>query len=169
MGIGSATYKVLFLLHIFSAIVGFGALLLNKFYADEAKKRRGREGLAIVEANQRVSHIGEMFIYAVPLFGFGLIGVSDGVYKFSQTWVVLSMVLYALALTVALTVMKPTVKSQISLMKELGAGPPPTGSGGPPPQLAQLEKNGKKLAIGGAYNTISLVVIIALMTWKPGL
>ena len=169
MGIGSATYKVLFVLHILSAIVGFGAVLLNKFYGDEAKKRRGAEGLAIVEANQRVSHIGERFIYAVPLLGFGLIGVSDGVYKFSQTWVVLSLVLYAVAVTVSLTVMQPTVRSQIALMRELGTGASPAGAGGPPPQVAQLEANGKKLSIGGAFNSAVLVVIIGLMTWKPGL
>ncbi len=110
-----------------------------------------------------------MIIYTVPLFGFGLIGVSDGVWEFSQTWILLSMVLYAVALTVALTILKPTAKDQIALMKELTGGPASGAASGPPPQVARLEANGKKLAMAGTFNSVVLVVIIALMIWKPGL
>lgn len=168
MGIGSTAYNVLLLLHIGAAIVGFGAILLNGVYGAEIRKRRGTEGLAIAEANHRVSNIGQMLIYAVPLFGFGLIGMSDGVWGYGQTWVVLSLVLYAIGLTVALTVLKPTAKAQIGLMKELTAGGPPA-AGGPPPQAAQLEANGKKLAMAGMFNSIVLLVILGLMIWKPGI
>lgn len=169
MGIGSAGYNFVFLLHILFAIVGFGAVLLNGVYGAEARKRRGTEGLAIVEANFRVAGIAEKFIFAVPIWGFGLIGLSDGVWTFGQPWVWLSLVLYALALTLSLTVVVPTVRSQISLMKELTGGPPPAGAGGPPPQVAKLESNGKKLASIGAFNSVVLVAIIALMIWKPGI
>ncbi len=54
MGIGSAAYNILLLLHIAAAIVGFGAVLLNGVYGAEIKKRRGAEGIAIAEANHRV-------------------------------------------------------------------------------------------------------------------
>lgn len=168
MGIGSGAYNFLFLLHIAFAIVGFGAVLLNGVYAREAKARPGPGGLAIVEANHRVSNLGEKFIWLVPVWGFGLIGLSDGVWTFGQTWVILSLVLYGIALAVATFVMFPTHKAQIGLLREMAAGPPPAEGSGPPPQVATLEANGKKLAMGGSFNSVLLVLIIALMIWKPG-
>ena len=55
-------------------------------------------------------------------------------------------------------------------MKELVAGgPPPAGAaGGPPPQVAQLEANGKRMAMLGGMLHLALVAILVLMIWKPG-
>ncbi len=55
-------------------------------------------------------------------------------------------------------------------MAELAAGTPPSGgqAGGPPPQVAELQTRGLRVAaIGGALNVI-LVIILVLMIWKPG-
>lgn len=170
MGIGTTGYKIVFLLHILSAIIGFGAVLLNGVYGAEAKKRKGAEGLAIFQANERVSRIGEIFIFLVPLWGFGLVGLSDGVWQFDQTWVWLSILTYAIALSVSLAVLRPAVNRHEALMTELvGAGPPPAGAtGGPPPQVAQLEANGKKMAMAGSVLHLALVIVLVLMIWKPG-
>ena len=46
------------------AIVGIGTVMLNGIYGAETKKRPGPGGLAIAQANYRVSMVAENFIYA---------------------------------------------------------------------------------------------------------
>ena len=87
MGITSTAYRIVLLLHILCAIVGFGTVFLNGIYGAQAKKRPGPGGLAIQEANLFVSHVAEYVIYAVFILGIGLVSMSDDAWKFSQTWV----------------------------------------------------------------------------------
>jgi hypothetical protein len=49
-------------------------------------------------------------------------------------------------------------------------GPPPAGAApsGPPPQVAVMEALGQRLAMGGMFLNVLLVVLVALMVWKPG-
>lgn len=166
--VNDGMYDLLLLLHISAAIVGFGGVVLNGVYGAQAKQRPGPGGLAISEANYFVTtKICEIAIYLVPLFGFGLIGTSDSAWKFSQTWVIASLVMYVIALGVAHAVLLPNGKVMLQLQRELVAGPPPAG--GPPPQVAQMEAAGKKLAVGGTINNLLLVAILVMMIWKPGL
>ena len=125
MGLNSGIYKLLLVLHIFCAIVGFGAVYLNAIYGRQIQKRQGREGLAIYEANFRVSAIGQYFIYGVFVFGFLLVLTSDEAWEFSQTWIWLSMALYIVGIGVSHGVLLPAVKRMGVLMRELvDAGPP---------------------------------------------
>ena len=84
---------------------------------------RGAEALGIYEANLTVSKIGEYFIYAVFIFGFALLGLSDSAWKFSQTWMWLSVVLYIVGIGLSHGVVMPTVKRMGVLMREVLAGP----------------------------------------------
>ena len=127
---------------------------------------RGPEGLAIFEANLRVSKVGQYFIYAVFVLGFALIGMSDEAFKFSQTWVWLSVVLYIVGIGLSHGVLMPAVKRMGVLMREMiGAGPP---AGGPPPQAAEMGALGKRVGMTGATLDVLLIVLIALMVFKPG-
>src|SRR4029077_5529090 len=66
----STPYKIVLVLHILAAIIGFGSVLLNGVYASEARKRPGPEGGAIADANYRVSFgIAMYVIYAIPVLG----------------------------------------------------------------------------------------------------
>lgn len=169
MGVGSTGYKIVFVLHLLSVIVGFGTVFLNGLYGAQAKKRKGPGGLAIGEANLHVSEIAEKIIYTVPLWGIGLVLMSHKVWKFSQAWIGMAIVLYIVGTTVALTVVIPSAKRMNVLSAELvDAGPPPAGAGGPPPQVAEMEALGKKLAIGGGTLNVLLVVLVCLMVFKPG-
>jgi hypothetical protein len=47
----------------------------------------------------------------------------------------------------------------------LAAGPP---AGGPPPQAAEMEQLGKRIAPVGAALNLLVIVIVALMVFKPG-
>ena len=166
INIGSNWYKLVLVLHILCAIVGFGAVFLNGVYGNEMKRRKGPDALAIYEANWKVSKIGEYFIYAVFVFGFALLGLSDSIWKFSQTWVWLSVVLYIVGIGLSHGVVMPTVKRMGVLMREVLAGPPPAG--GPPPQAGELEQLGQRLGVVGPVLNVILIVILFLMIWKPG-
>ncbi len=161
-------YNALLVLHIVLVIVGFGGVVLNGVYGVQAQKRGGAEGLAITEANLFVStKISEICIYLVPLAGFALVGASDRVIAFSQTWVWLSIVLYVVALGVTHSMILPSAKRLIVLQKELVGGPAPAA--GPPPQVAEIEQCSKRLALASTINHVFLLVIIVLMVFKPGL
>jgi hypothetical protein len=162
----SGWYKFWLLCHILTAIVGLGAVMLNGLYAAQAQKRPGPPGRAIAEANFAVSKIAEYFIYAIFVFGVILVLASHELFKFSQTWVWLAMLLYIVAMGISHGVMTPGTKRVLALLNEMEQGPPPAG--GPPPQAAALEATGKKLAAGGMALNLIVVAILILMIWKPG-
>jgi uncharacterized membrane protein len=168
--INGGLYKLCLVLHILCAIVGFGAVFLNGIYGQQMKARlqsgRGAEALGIYEANLTVSKIGEYFIYAVFVLGFAVIGLSDSAWKFSQTWVWLSIVVYVIAIGLSHGVLMPAVKRMGALMREMRDGPPPVG--GPPPQAAEMASIGQKLGIVGPILDLAMIVILFLMVFKPG-
>jgi hypothetical protein len=167
--INGGFYKLFLVLHILCAIVGFGAVYLNGVYGAEMKKRRGAEAIAIYDANYRVSKIGEYVIYGVFIFGFALVGLSDSVWEFSQTWVWLSIVLFVFGIGLSHGVLLPAVRRMGVLMREMASGgPPPAGAGGPPPQAAEMENLGKRVGITGAALNVLVVVFLFIMVWKPG-
>jgi uncharacterized membrane protein len=168
MGPDSNLYKLVLLLHILAAIVGFGAVFLNGFYGIRAKNEQGTRGNAITEANWHVTHIAEFVIYSVPVFGILLVVLSDELWKFSQAWVSLALLLYIIAIAISHAVMIPSTKKMISLQRELvDGGPPPAGASGPPPQVMQMEALGKRLSTFGPVLNLLLVAILFLMVFKP--
>jgi uncharacterized membrane protein len=166
----SGFYKFVLVLHILCAIIGFGAVFLNGIYGQQMKVRmqsgRIAEAIGIFEANDTVSKIGEYFIYAVFVLGFAVLGLSDSVWKLSQTWVWLSVVIYILAIGLSHAVLMPAVKRMGVLMHEMADGPPPVG--GPPPQAAEMASIGQKLGVVGPVLDLALIAILFLMVWKPG-
>jgi uncharacterized membrane protein len=165
-GVNSTGYEIVLVLHILSVVIGLGAVFLNAIYGAQAKARRGPEGLAIVQANFKVSEIAQYFIYAIPIFGIALVFMSDDVIEFSDTWIWLSIVLYVVALGLSHGILLPSVRRMQVLMGEMIAAGPPAG--GPPPQAAEMEQLGKRIAPVGATLNLLVVVIIALMVFKPG-
>lgn len=171
MGIDTGVYKLVKTLHILTAIIGFGTVFLNGIYGDAMKKKRGPEAAFMGHTVEKVGNIAEYFIYAVPVFGLAALGMSDGVWKFSQTWVWLALTIYVVALGLSHSQLLPNVKRMNALMDELAAmGPPPVGApAGPPPQAVELEERGKKQAVVSTVLNLMMVVILFLMVFKPGL
>jgi uncharacterized membrane protein len=157
MGIDGDLYNLLLLLHIVTVVVGFGAVALNGVYGALAKRSPGAEGAAIGEANTHVSNAwAEKFIYAVPVFGILLVATSDDAWGFDQTWITLSFVLYIVGIGVAHGVMRPAAKRMNELARDAQ------------PDRAAMDATEKRLAAGGTFLNLLLVVLIALMIWKPG-
>jgi hypothetical protein len=159
-------YKLWLVLHILSVIFGLGTVSLNGLYAAQAQKRPGPAGRAVTEANFAVSSTAEFIIYTVPLWGILLVLSSHDVFKFSQTWVWVSLLLYVIAIGISHAVMFPGTKRMIELQKEMEQSPPPAG--GPSPQVMEMQTIGKKLAPAGMVLDLLLVVIVILMITKPG-
>lgn len=165
----SDIYKVVLTLHILCAIVGFGAVVLNAIYGQQAKSHKGPEGLAIAQANFLVSKIGEYFIYAVFLLGIALVLIGDEALSFGQTWIWLSMLLFLAGIGISHGLLTPRVRRLLALMTELNSmGPPPAGATGPPPQVLEMETVGKQVGLFGTILNLLLVAILALMVFQPG-
>ncbi len=167
--VGDTPYKLVLLLHILTAIVGFGAVFLNGLYWRAAERRKGVEGVAIAEINYDVSQMAGYFIYAVPVLGILLVLMSDKFYEFSQAWISLSFLLYIVMLGLMHGLLRPNVKKINALMREIAAGPPATGAGaGQPPQVDEIERLGRTAGLTGTILNLIVVVILYLMIWKPG-
>jgi uncharacterized membrane protein len=161
---GTDAYNVVKVLHILCAIVGFGGVTLNGLYGAQAKRRGGREAVAIGESVYRVSIIAEYFIYAVFVLGIALVAMGNNIFDFGQTWIWLSMTLYIVGLGLSHGVLRPRVRRLNALMADVAGGTgPPTEA-----QAAQLEAIGKQLATTEAALNLLLVVILVFMVFKPG-
>jgi hypothetical protein len=170
LGSDDTVYGILLLLHILSAIVGFGGVFWNGLYAQQAQQRPGPGGVAINQAVFAVSKVAEIGIYLVFVFGVLLVLVSeDDLISFGDVWISLSMLLYIVGLGISHGVLFPAVKKANALAEELARteGPPP-GAQGPPPQVVELEALGKKIGMADVALKVLLVVLLFLMIWKPG-
>ena len=165
MGITSFAYRLVLLLHILSAIIGFGGVLLNGVYASRAKKRPPAEGLAVMEVNTFVSaKVAEIFIYLTAFWGLGLIGLSDKTFKFSQTWIWLAIIVYVIALGISHGLLMPRVKKLLAGMRAAVSG----GGATDAPAPAELAKLEPQIGAISVALDLALVVILVLMIWKPG-
>jgi uncharacterized membrane protein len=156
--VSSNAYRIVLALHILAAIVGFGSVLLNGVYAAKAKARGGTEGAAIAQANYEVSFgWAQWFVYAVVIFGFALVGMSDKVIKFSHTWVWLSLVLYVAIIGIVHGVQRPNVRRLDELMRQ-----------GTAADRSEMERRERLAAAMGGVMSVLVVVIVLLMVIKPG-
>ena len=146
-------YQVLLVIHLLTVITGIGSVVLNGVYGAQAKAAGPNGGNAVVRANHHVSTIAEYVIYLIPVTGI-LMVIKDPRWDFSDTWVMISIALYVVALGIAHAVLIPNTKKMI----ELTQGPP----------TPEVEAVGKRLAAAGTVNNLIVVALVVLMVWKPG-
>ncbi len=152
-------YKTVLFVHVLTSIVGFGAVALNALYAAQARKRPGRSGLAILEANGVVSRVGENLILVVLVSGLVLVATSKSGITWGQTWVWLSILLFAIATGLSYGVVQPAGRRMVRL---LAASDEP-GSTDP----ADIASTGQRLRwFGSTLNVLGLVILL-LMVFRP--
>lgn len=156
-GIGGWAFNLVLLLHILTAIVGFGGVMLNGVYSAAWKKRSGDQAVAIFEANLQAVKIAEFFIYAVFPLGFLLVFLSEEVFKFSQHWLSGAMALYVVMLVISHGLMRPRVKKYGALLAE-------SPSTERDQKMAALDK---QIAMAAVVLNLGLLVELYLMIWKP--
>lgn len=158
MGTNSGIYKVLFLLHMLSIIGGIGSVMLNGVRMTRAKAVGGAEGTAISVVTEEVSNVAEKLIYLIPVFGILMVLVSDDAISFGDTWIWLSIVLYVVALGISHSVIIPGARRYNQL----------AATDGGPSVGAEAQGLEKKIAGADIALNLIVVVLIALMIWKPG-
>ena len=105
--------------------------------------------------SSKVTKLGAM---ATGIFGILLIFAKDLSLK-DNPWLLISLLIYAIALTFAIVVQGPNSEKMVELLSAATPGE------APPPEVPEL---GKRLQMGGMFLGISVIVLMLLMVFKPG-
>ena len=145
--IGSTPYKIMLLLHIGSAFVAFAPAFVWPFVSMRLKKT-GEPGGATINrlAGGNTLKIHGPAYFVTGFLGFGLAGMSEKVFRMSQTWLSLAALLWFAGMGIMFGLMHPAEKKAAD------------GD-------AQAEK---QLAMYGGILHLILFVALFLMVWKPG-
>ncbi len=148
----------LLFLHVMGAILAFGPTFAYSIMGAMA----GREPQHANFSARQVAAIGNKLVYPLAIFQ-GVTGVlliiASGRNLSTELWLGISIVLYAIALTYALTVQRNALHHLI----ELSSTPPAPGS----PPNPQIPATVKKLQRGGMFMGALVVIIVYLMVVKP--
>jgi uncharacterized membrane protein len=138
----AAGYKIVLILHIVLIVVGFGGLFVAPML--------GRaEGAATSVATALASYVQRIAVPALAvagILGFAMIGMSDKLFKFSQSWVGIAILLWLVELAVLWFGVAATEK-------KVAAGEADAAA---------------RLPMFTGISHLLLVVIVYLMVFKPG-
>lgn len=151
------------ILHIMSVLVAFGPTFAFPVMGAYASKHP-EHGAAVAHLTELIER--RMVIptaILVPIFGTALI-ITGHFALWKSEWLLISIILFAAALAFAVLVQSRNGAALVKVVSSMPPGPPPAGAQ-PPPQMTLLIK---RLQLGGTYLTLSVVVIVVLMVWRPG-
>lgn len=158
-------FAILLFLHIGGAILAFGPTYAFLFLGPMAAGEPVHSNFAL-RFQQRVATT-----LVAPLAVFqGITGVllvwRISFDLFMRPWLIVSIVLYLIALGIAFGVMLPALRT---LIPATAGGPPPaTAEGGPPagppPHIVATIRRAR---LGGMINAALVLVIVFLMVTKP--
>lgn len=146
-------------LHIALAMGIFGWVIMAGRVAFAFKDKPREEALPALRLANRVERMLGPATIVVPLIGLGIVFSSNDVYKVSQAWVWLSLVLYAFAAALGPGL---ALKTENDLLAKLEAARP----GSTPAQVAPDEI--KRLQLLEGILWALLVAILIMMVWRPG-
>ena len=152
-------FKLLLLIHIAGAIVGFGPTFTFALLGPLAGKRPGPGGFALMEGMMAISRklVTPVAAFFQPVSGILLILEAKWSQNFfSHEWLWISILIFAATFYIAVFVNTPLLAKMISLAKEGKADSPEFGV------IANRNK------ILGPITTLMVIAIIFLMILKPG-
>lgn len=104
-------YKLMLLLHIVAVVAAFAPGFVWPSVAVRLKKQGKAVGPAIGELSSgNTTRIHGPALVLAGLFGFAMIGLSDGAIEFSQTWISVAMLLWFLMMGVMFAMQLPAEK-----------------------------------------------------------
>lgn len=150
-GVGSFPYKVVFLLHILSAIVAFAPAFVWPVIRVTLRKQGGATLPAPVARHISANNL---VVFGPALLVTGILGIlmvllSDDVYTFSQVWISIAFVLWFLLLGVIFLLLIPAERKAAEATETPGA-------------------DARVNMFGGMVHLLLLLMLIT-MIWKPGL
>lgn len=137
-------YHIVLLLHVLTVIVGFAPLWLTPVMIrlTAAGDKAAADGLEVSILRFSLPGIG-----LAGILGFGLAGMSEKVFKMSQTWLSIAAVLWVVLLALLFFVARPAIKAF---------------------RDGDAAARGRIMMVTGISHLI-LVVTLYLMIFKPGL
>lgn len=157
----SGLVPYLLFLHVIGAILAFGPTFAFSIMGAMA----GREPQHANFSARQAAAIGNKLVYPLAIIQ-GITGVliilAANINVGAAPWLAIGIILYAIALTFALTIQRNALHHVI----ELTSTPPPPGTppGPPPPEVMATVK---KIQRGGMFLGLMIVVIVFLMVVKP--
>ena len=161
MGIESVLYRVVLLLHIAAAIVGFGGMIINGAYHARAFRGPAGDSGVLLGATRDAAKLAEYAVYALLPLGIVLIAISDDTFGFGDPWVSASFVVWFALVGATHGAIRPAVATMAERAAALGADAPLDAD---PEAMAAS----RKLMIGEGASQLLLAVALFLMIWKPG-
>jgi uncharacterized membrane protein len=142
--LNSTGYKIVLLIHVLAVIVGFAPLWLTPVMIrlTAAGDKAAADGLEVSILRFSLPGIG-----LAGILGFGLAGMSEKVFKMSQTWLSIAAVLWVVLLALLFFVARPAIKAF---------------------RDGDAAARGRIMMVTGISHLI-LVVTLYLMIFKPGL
>jgi hypothetical protein len=155
--------RLLVLVHVACAIVGFGALALHSLTVARLRRLDGAEAYAVARADYARARVAEKFLYVLPFAGVGAVWASDGRIGFGEAWIGAALGVYVAVLAVLHGVLGPARRRLLVLLGGL-AGEPPSAEA----RRVELGLLGRRLSLGSAALDLLLVAALVLMIWQPG-
>ena len=162
MGPAGGFYRLLLLLHIACAILGFGAVAFHGLYRARARQKGGAEETFLIESITDVGRVGEFLIYAVFILGILVVVTSKSEWKFSQAWLSAAMGLYIVDIGVLHGFIKRSERQYNSLVRDVNLAPGRTEA------VTELEQLEQRIRLGWAVFDVVFLVILYLMVFTPG-
>jgi uncharacterized membrane protein len=127
-------YRIMGILHIVAVVAAFGPLFLYP------SLRQAGETATIAKLHMRLALPAMALIWVI---GMGMAGMSDDAIKVADTWVALSILIWAVLMLVSWFLIRPAITDP-------------------------SEKATSMLAAGTGVTHLLLVVALYLMVFKPG-
>ena len=160
--------QLFLVLHVLGAIFVFGPTVAFTFLASEVRRmpQSGHFAAVVGDAIERKVVLPGAVVQGITGVGLILLAGFD-LTQPSSRWLISALVLYAIAIVFAFAVQAPNAAKMVELTKTPPPAPEPGAApAGPPPEIVAV---GKRLARGGMFLTVMIVLIVTLMVLKPAL
>ena len=134
-------YNILYLVHIFSVVLGVGMAFIAPMMAVQARRASGQALADVV--NETASKIMFPMFLVTGIAGGAMVGSSNDVYDFQQSWLSIGGAIWILVLALTAAVYPPTWLHLFNIGDD------------------------RKRMLGGMLH-LSLALMLVLMTWKFG-
>lgn len=161
--------QLFLVLHVLGAIFVFGPSVAFTFLANETRRMpmHGHFSALVGEAIERRVILPGAVVQGITgvalifLAGFDLTAPSS-------RWILGALILYAIAIVFAFAVQAPNLAKMVELTQPAQTSP---AGGAPTPAgpLPEIAATGQRLARGGMFLTLMIVLIVILMVTKPGI
>ena len=165
-GAPSTWYHVLLALHLLCIVGGFGFLAFSGVFFASVRRRGDVAAAAAVEANRSLSQLAELLVVAAFVFGIAAVGASHTI-KFSQAWVGGVMAAWVVDMGILHGFIHRNQRRYGAVVASVNAQASTAPAGGPPAEVAQLERLERAMSAGWGVFNLVVVAAIVLTVFQP--